>query len=639
MLAIAPTKLSVSGVPVEFIEGHAITITVARGPDHGLCSFIARKDGPTDRALARKRNPVSIEIETSSVTDVRRSRPFKLDNWHIIERRETDQGWILYTLADVRWLGSYQKLTAQFNIVSYGGLYRAASLNGGQPWKAYDAAKRALELCGYQVRDNPRLDPAVRQIELPDNLGNSEGGGFVAAPQALWLPALLNPCQCDLVPIADGAVMIVDRTSPCWQEVRDTAVAGAVSATDQHWAKPAYIDVPFEQRFERRTVYSEGGRRTATPDPTVLVLDNVVPNYQPNAQVNAKQEHVLLETWCDQHVADGNWPVNFRYLGSRWLRTRMFNDDDMTPEQAGVAGTIENLARQCWRARLRFRTVNTNTGALDDVRGRYADVNLGRLKADGTTSPDGVYADYTALLRYGRRKKGEHILQARFSEDFPYSATKPAPWRAVWVDREQLVFHLQGADGAQVPVNVKGFLLARLDKPIQYPGVVEALKKGKLVLETDATMKAEFQMSLFWNGLWLGSPGVPRLKTVLRPGLDDGDGLTLALSAVQDLTANFDADGKWLNAAECQERAEELAREVRDSFDRGVAGISTHGGVDVPAAGHWVNGDIHELRIEIGARGVGSVSTRLVVMPGKRPRAPRVFTGPRSEGSKSQRIL
>ena len=656
MPVIAPTKVWIAGVPIEFIDGAPIEITISRGITPSLFAVVLRSDGTADKKLAAKNNPVSIKIECADHTSVGKDE-IELKNWYIINRREREKGLVVYTIADVRWAHDYNKLTAQYNIVSYGGFYRPASIPSGAAWKSLFAAEDALKKLGYEVEVTDDARFGIGSVQLPDNLGNDpQGGGWVAATQAEAIEPMLESAAGDVVPTKDGKLALVEHVAEKSKDVEKYAMAmGDIKKASVIWQEPAEIIVPFRKRIERLLTYVEGGKTSSTG--WDFHVENVMPDWRPGA--TGILDHKPIADWMA-----GTDLFGFKYLGGninefrkRYMKRQTFDiRGNFTAQVLDAMFVAQGLVRACYWLHFRIRPT-TAGAALDDVRGNYADVRIERLQRDGTGRTGGVFMDYTRKLRFGKPNpyvKVPNPLEAEFSEGVRLNYGAPAPASARWVDRENLVFEIV-FDTPQ-DRQVVGYMPGRLSEEISYGGTknFQAAIRGtaKFVTDDTAQLQANFTAAVYWHGLWIkdGKGDEARLYEEKFTGFQGGRGRpTLTARVVSDLTANYQYDdaalgkfpGKLLNGRELNERAKQIVAEIKASLVQKRAGVSTHVGINVLTRGKiWVAGDIHEIKIIINGRKKGSVETRVTVLPGRRPEKQGVFTGRRGEAAvESSRIL
>lgn len=638
MSALTPSRYWIDDTPGEFVPGHVINVRLTRGYAPYTFTIKCREDWRCDTELKLKTNAVKLKFECAAST-VTSATVFQLENWHIIARRALEWGWVEYTFADVRWLMRHNKLTAQFNIMSYGGKRRKDSLFAfSRPWTCLEAAEFALKDLGFDVELDPKLPAPLASVQLPDNLGNSEAGGFFGASLAEFGPLLLEPLRCDVVPTAGGKLRITDRVHEASKDLENFIhIGGQARESDVHWQKPKKLIVEFEKRVERRWTFTEvSGTATASPgDPLTPQLDNVAPRWDaddpdsidgfvPIGDVGGYAAYDLIPLLNLRLTFAG--VVSLLVLKNHFMAPTLYNTESatITPEQVGKLRIAEALLREHWRRTFRVRV---STTAIDDVRSRYAHPEIGRLQEDGTNRPDGaVFCDYVVDLRYPQRRVGDHPLAAVFSENVAYSQARPAPFSARWIDRGDLVFQL--VEGAP-RFNKRAYYPGLLDGKGKHYGDIKNVIRGKAKLAIDSSVKFrnDFTLVVYWNALFLGLPGsqarqyqrTHKIEKLLF-GNGEVDSLTLRC---ESMTANFGYDGTFpgslLNGPALTEEAIRMQRETRDALTQGRAGTMRHGGVDVLAIGAYaVGGDIHEVAIVVGARAAFSIDTHVTVLPGAR---------------------
>lgn len=652
MGVITPTRFTIGGVAIDDVS--VIEITISRGVMPSTFGVIVAREGTADKALRVKRNPVTLKIECADYRTVGKDE-IELQEWYIISRREREQGMVQYTLADVRWAKSFNKLTAEYNIVSYGGLYRPRSTQNGRPWKALFAAEDALKKLGYTVADLGDARFTVGSIELPDNLGNDDlAAGWVGASQEDAIPPMLESVACDPAPTADGKLAIVDRFTENSKNLQKYAMAvGDVAEADVEWQKPVDIIVPFRKRVERRLHYAYTESATAATLPEYDVsIDNVMPNWKP-AESGGPTDHVDIADWIERTAVAGFKYLSLKLFRQRYLKRQTFDvHGGFTAAVLRFMKRAQDLVRACYWLRFRFRP-DTSAG-VDKARSNYADIRLERLKADGTGRPGGVFMDYVRRLTDGRLPHAKaNPLAAEFSENVTLNRDEPAPAKAVWIDRENLVFEVRfdTPDSDQTA----GYYPGLLDRPLSYGGEANfrrsiAGKQQFTTLDT-AELRSRFQMETYWHGLWIGNGDgdMSRTYDYVAKGAKSARGRPkLTVACVMDMTANYafkhptgEFPGRLLNFPELAKRAKQIVAEVSASMEQKRAGITTHVGIGVLTRGKvWVGGDIHEIKIIINGRKPGSVETRVTVLPGRRPAAKGPVTGRRGEAAmESARII
>lgn len=651
-MSIYPTKLTVAGATIEFIEGSPIEITYSRGVDPSQVAFVVGSGRKADKALKNAKNPVEIKLECAGLKTID-SESITLKGWYVTARREREKGFVEYQLQDVRWVKSFNKLTAQYNILSYGGNYRRESVPAvGFAWRAYDACVDALEKLGFTVTDNPKLAAGIKAIPLPDNLGNALGGGWVAADITECMPPMLESIACDIVMLDDGSVQIQDRvTGAAGNLLKYAQVTGDVAAADIKWQKPKNIIVPFPKRIERRGTYNEAVGATSTGAvPYNVDLENVIPNYIPGGSEQVK-DHTEFKTYVAKYF------MTLKKVRERWFKRVMFDLlGSLTSVQYFQLSVIQSLVQQSYRQRFRFKppdSASAKNVATSEIRAHFADLQLGRLQRDGTTRKDGVYMNHVRELRFGKLpKRGNgkpkaNKLEAKFTENVAFSATVPAPATAQWIDREALVFDV--VFPASQNSNYTGYFPGTLEADRGYGSFKDSVSgKGKFELEDTVGLTDDFDMYVYWHGLWVHDGKGDQERTYKSTGSAFKDGQVGELTArlVHDMTANYGTDafnsfpGTLLNRDDLKARATQIADEIMASFEQEKAGITTQVGIAVLTKGKvWTRGNIHEIKIIIGGRKPGSVETRITVLPGKRPKMSSPITGKRAEGLEPMRIL
>lgn len=650
MTAIAPTRLFVNGIEAHGIEGAPIRITIPRGFDwrRSVFTITLGRERPEDEALLQEYSEVTLKLECADPANLGQAQSVELKKYWVISRRVREDGFVVYELANNFWRNQHNKLTASYNILSYGGKYRPDSIPGAFfQWRTIEAVKDALKKCGYEVEDNPKLDGQARQVKLPDNLSNAEGGGWAAAPQELWGPSMLDSAACDVVQTPAGKVMIVDRVTQVYDDAlfspEYVKFSGEVNEASVEWQKPPKIVFSFQRRIERRAEYTEADGTTSGSafDPT---LENVIPNWQPNG-TTAVADHTEFSSYVRTYF------FAVTQILKRFLRKTMFDvHGNFTAALLDQYRVIEGMVRQVFRRRFRFKPYQDSS---DDIRTKYAMVEFGRLQSDGSSKPGGVYMDYVKDKRFGETTNpDDNPLTAKFSENVPVNVRKPAPFTASWLPgaQDDLVFTVD----ADTPDSrsIVGYIPGRLTAPKSYGDSIHDAIRGKAPLQLDdnVDLSSAFTMYVYWHGLWVhnGKGVEARLYEEKLTLFKGGKAPVLYYPLIQDMTANYrfkessggEFPGDLINGGDILRRCRQLEAEVRQSFQQKRSGIAFHAGLDVVSRGNlWVNGDVHELEFEVHGRTVGSLETHVTVLPGARAKATPVVTGPRAQGDLPARFL
>jgi len=483
-----------------------------------------------------------------------------------------------------------------------------------------DAAGKVLRGQRCAIRSNARH---LVTDALPDNLGNSAGGGWSDAPLDLFAPVMLAE-RGDLVPTAGGGLAIVDRTAQIvnrpWNEF--ILRAGLPGPKDVRWQRPKKIVVGVEQRFCAplyviETPVPEDAQATTAapaenprdlrprvenvvPYPEVLVAGvNALPNLDAPAKFISFPEFFPL-------VPGGLTESRIR---KRLLAPGLIDKNKLTAPQRAQASLAESLVRQFWR---RCWRINDDT-----TRRAFADFRLGQLRADGTTDEQAVYMSWTAGFAY------ERWPGAPLSE--PYSGR--APYVARWLSREDLVFQL--VESARVAAAVGAIYPGHIDDPIRAPTYDELWDERKrLKTEAAAEISGFFQLEVYAHGLYVGGDAIYGRDRLYRQTLDlfsDGE-----VDEVQILMPGITANWLWetrrsekyelLNGDALRARAEAIRDEVKASYEQKRAGVAVFGGLEILQQNIEVQGDLWEIGVHVGQQGdLWEISTTLDFRPGFAP--------------------
>ena len=244
-----------NGIPGEFIAPW--TWAQTRGTTPHVASFYA-----SDDRFEQLKNPVTLVIGAPDATMAGSSLAI-FENLFLLEKQRSAKGLREYTLADIRWLLNSGEFTGSFNILGYKDRYRPDSLRGAQePFSRQQAVQVALAelIVSISAREGRIIVPAPRVTfdlsadsalyeRLPNNLGNSAGGGWVGAGLSEFLPALLGGAA-DLVVARGGHLRITDKHAAVVNGI-DTGLIlldGVLDRKEIKWQKPRKCIVQFEQR-------------------------------------------------------------------------------------------------------------------------------------------------------------------------------------------------------------------------------------------------------------------------------------------------------------------------------------------------------------------------------------------------------
>ncbi|MCP4549247.1 MAG: hypothetical protein GY835_22570 [bacterium] len=567
-----------------------------------------------------------------------RETVIKFERLFLISEEQVDTDLWAYQLADIRWLLGFGVMSANFNIVSYGGLYRPDSFQGDgtqfdipdflKDYKADNDTDGAWESSGsarYTVRgavlegiarvgeslgpeDRSQLpSPLVHQFNddarlkanLQPNLGNSPGGGFAAAKMAEFVPVMLRDAG-DITVARDGRVWIVDRSSKyLTQWEHHIHVMGGLSKKQVAWQKPKRATIHYEMRicawFEHVGLgESPSGESIAGNQPARLVLENVIPEW---TDINDTTSDTVpkwrtLSKWLKEEPI-AQFGLNATLIEERMLQPFMIDTSELNADDRAIARRIEKLIRTYWRRCWRIPT--------DLYRRQYADIRFGKLNEDGTCGKPIVCCDFTTHYRWQQSE------DAPMSESFSF---RESPFTPVWMDKEEGVLYLKLDESRP---SIETVYPGKLKDDIRLPTIDEILDEGELAFECTSEFTDEFSWGLWWNGLFVAAAtpagdALKRTHTMDRPLF--GDGLAGTVNAkVRGITANVYVDYNdnlnVLNQDQLDEYTEYAVQQLRQSYIQERAGTLQFKGVDVIdkalAQLKAPCGDMHEIEIHLGS--------------------------------------
>lgn len=605
-----------------------------------------------DARFAALSNPVRLTLECPN-RNMSAIKKVHIENLWIVEHQRTFLGLYRVAIADARWALNAGSLTRSYNIVSYGGQLREGTGRGGGPsagrWAIADAVVDAIfethvnaggVLADRIVVINSRQNQAVRNTKLPDNLGNSVGGGWASAKPDEFLPAMLGDFG-DLTITRGGWASIVDRTDEKVKpRFRDfMLLSGVDGAKEVHWQQPKVVYVKWPQRLGMqlriiKRAAADGGNAQATaaierPDPTQLQLavENVFPEPQTSGTDTTADEPDVFITDSAFYARAPSPGLTDQLVRERLLAKVMIPAEDLTAPQRALAALMEQLTRMYWRRLWRI------VDGEGEVRRAFADLRLGRLNADGTTNPATVRMDHVNLFRYQR------FSSAPMSQ----SLEGKAPFIARWMEREGLIF--QVIENGAVPLSVAATFPGKLIEEISFP-TLKDITSDEAEVATQATAKfaEDFGMVVHMHGLYVGGSsefGRGRMYETNREAFPGGDVPFIEVRGT-GLTANWERTElpenggvfQLLNEQQLEDRTDEIVSEIVDSYKQRRAGVLTFSGLDV--LDHVaVEGDIHEISITIGEGGpLYEMRTVVEIRPGL---APELVAAP--QPALSNRIL
>lgn len=618
-MAVVPTKITINGKGPDQLDVQArrpFEIPFQRGTEAGTFDIVLDEAQIGKlRGLIRPGEQVDFRIECAGPDG--NKAPLEIRNWYVKRIKQLGDGAWSVTFADCRWPLSYGKFTGAFNVKTYGGLWRFGTVVGGRPWNCLNAAQEVIRIMGGGL--GVEIDPAVvaHDTELPSNLGNSEGGLWHNARLAEILPLFLEPIRADLTVTADGRLLITDRETAPAAAIRTAAYQQAIGTTDRSWQRPKRINVTFRMRVERRF---DIGTTTATSDDIQVV--NVVEDFDPAdpAAVPAEPYPVLTD------VLSRELGLGEQDLLQRFLKPTMVPvTSATTAAQLLRRSAFESQIRRAWRRLWKY--ADSPDSQAGRARAIMAGIRFGRLKADGTTDPKGVYAHWTERRRVAHK---DAAGTPQWSLNHPATGLgepEVAPFVARWVDEGAGVFVIEDA---ALPLMVGAAHIGHLSIPPRMVPIANLKDPAaRVAFEEHGVFRQRFRGYVYYNAILVGAgparlQGNPELAGPLhiekRDGFADG-GLESVTIPVEGTLANFGWDtalswpGLPLNAAEIAAFADQIAERVKQSYADGEAGTVLCAGVAAPAAAGLTKGAVHYSAIIVGADAPWSVTTRYDVLP------------------------
>ena len=635
------------GTEVAAEHWQRFTIPIQRGVRAGGFSVLMQGE-----AIRKLENPVTIKITTPNET-MRGKSELELEGWNIIgwephkhtnakrgEGQPEDLNNTIYRIdfADVRWEARYKAFTRLegFNIRSYGGEYRNASLNGNTPWTVAEAVREVLTSAfGFDVEIDSEVDQATL---LSDNLAQALGGGWFGAKIEEVMPPMLEQINADMTITTQGKILIVDRTSrPTYlRGGGDSVIEGSLDTRNAELSTPAEVEVLFRVMAEQRWEITSGS--AVSSEVNSLEIENVAPDIDAS---NIDNFAGRITGWRnhDEFVAQ-----NLQLFGFSFTMEEVFFKPSLV---SGIAGDLraltaqqvvtfqasDRLARQHWRTTYQ---VKQGTDAARLARQRFTGITFGKLADDGTAIESGsVLAEYVQQNFFGKRVEQEEYA-AEFSQNFDFGE---APFISEWVDQDQLVFRVTPND---LPPSIRGAWIGHLaGEGIIFGGKdINALIDGRDVnLRANVEFDPGYKLTVYWHGTLIGRVGNvnPVHREVLPFTNVDGvidrvtvraDGIT-ANYQTQDAASGGGIESLTLaNASDLLTRAEQVRDEIEESYRQNRAGVLTLDGIGVLAREeNPVRGDVQKVEIVVGNLDAWDVRTKYVVQPGVVRAEPRFKQG------------
>lgn len=629
------TKVFLNDIPVQYVR--PFEIRLSRGWEPWTFAI-----GVTDSRFDGLTNPVTIKVQTVS-EDNTTPAILELEGWNITSKIRHNEFSYDLVIQDPRWVAESSKLSTSYNVTWWDSpILRQGSSDNGQPWTIINAITDALESFGLTVDPNFNLPGEIQTEILPNNLGPSPGGGFAGVPYLEAMPILTEFAAVDIVVKPNGHVTIVDRATDVVNDLTGyRVVAGTVENKDMHWSQPKRLEVLFPKRIERRFEYTEvapissvvtgpGGLENYTGNGIDNEIKNVIPEFSVATFSGRHLElygHVFertgyaLNTVLQRIQVPGIFPWGDAHF-MKGLTARRFNEFKW----------FEVQLQDTWRRRFR---VEKQALAIGEVARPLANLKLGRLASDGTTSGwGGVHMNYVKVNRYSHFNKGKGpdepggtMFDALFSENVPFTILDPAPFDAQWMtdDVDELIFEVTPRIAGKLQRN---YWPGELITSVQY-GDVNDVAGGLPIALMEASVKftEDFSMHVFYHGLQIADIGTSvegQRMHVIR--IDDlfpnGEGPTLQIKA-SNITANFGLDIRTdlpqqdsiKNLTEIEAAAAQIAIEVTESYADSRHGTLTFSTVQPLVDEISTGGNIFDTVIQIGFDQEFTCSLTYMIMP------------------------
>jgi hypothetical protein len=615
------TSWKLNDLPID--QAQPATLTIDRGYSPSSLVFVVREElAERIRALT---NPVTIEVTAPDLQG--QPQVLKLEKWYITALEPAAPGFWRCVIHDVRWTAASgkRKLTHDYNVfISTGvddtqGVYRTSSLNGIVKWTAYKACIDAIRRFGLTFEADPGLDTKLLTQELPRNLGNAKGGGFVGADFEYALPILAETIQLDLVPLENGSVTLTDRIRNQTNGLEKfIGIEGRIGTRDWRWRKPRKVRLLFEQRVERSLHGDEGASQTKGQDRKIT---NVMPK-ELVSFTDAPIQHVDLQDYMRT-----TWSVTLDMIRKRYFGPHIIDRAAAdTPRMLKDKDRDERACKECFRL---LWKVGESLGGTSLV-----DIDIGRLGSDGRTrSNRAVYMPYSYIRRendiYFAGIQPEDLAAIPLSDNSldPFTGA-PAPFEATlgYSQRGELLIKLKPAE----VYSMLDIYPGQLVKPVRLGDALALSDAAQYLadLVDDAELAGSFNIEIIYHGLLTEARadlGLARLHTIEQPLFADGQ-VDAVEYFVRDMTANHgltavtSGNVQLLNGDELRARAGFIAAQVLKAFEAGEAGVMMCGGVDAIVRGkYWVRGNITSLSILLGHTAPHTVTTQWTALPQLRP--------------------
>lgn len=600
------------------------------------------------------------------------------NNWYLVRSEPPPhfKGSRVLTFADERWALQYRLFDMSYNIQWPDGSYREDTVPGGGGrtggiWTALDAAVDALKKMGYSPNISRVAESSgigKRHIPLPNNLGNSPGGGYVGASAEEILSPMLRAIDCDLVFGFDGQPYIVDRAgdpAKDIQKLRDLPrIVDVVEKTENGWEKPRKIRVFFEMKIEAAV---EGGidAFTITGEPVYDEPVNVMPSFD--------RSDVVPEDWWDAQVGeqddtrfveingevvrlgyaafDGdadrqirwNWflPLIFPLAVGRNREIIESGEPGRNALLASKKIWVDSQLRRFWRRVYKVKYPTRSTPTVN--RARYlTGIRMGRLTPSGDTRERGsVYCDWVDKTSQSYAFSNSDPWSVAFSRNHPFDPLVPAPFTARWLadTGDELLFELVPPEASRI--GQAEILPGLFTADLNYGNYAKIVNDEYLELtEAKASFQPDFRFRVMTAGRLIADIDLVGKSSPI--GTINSRSLVLEYDAFKDgsiesldiknhsITANFGFSStqlaksdpitdEWpevlLNGTDLQRAAVASVATYKRKFDLGMAGGFLMAGLSGAEDGVVTAGDIAEASVVVGNPDPWSITTQYIVLP------------------------
>ncbi len=597
-------KIWINDIPIDFTNPFEIRLSRGLKPWH-FEFYVPESEMDVWGAL--EEHEVEIRIETPA-DDPRRPEELILKKWYVVSTSPVTDGMFAVEVADVRWFLNHKKITGAFNSRVQEGTangYREVSMDPdrGGAWLAYRAIEKVIkDLGGRSTFDIPA---DLKTIVLPPDLGDFFGV-WHSASMAKILDPFLKSIRCDIRPDPSGKLAIIARrenkegeTSAFVESLMGWAIDGVYGKRNVGLQIPETIKFQFPERRENRFEVDSDTQKYVSSD-TKPTIENVVPVFDESNPQAPVEDFAYL----DEYVKE-NLKLTMPSLRERITGPRLVDTDAMTNEEAFNTLVHEDLVRTSYRKI--WRVENTTP------REEYVDMQLGRVQPDGTNKDRPVFADYTAVMRWGwKTRKHDPAYMAKFSRNFPISGHVPAPYTAAWLPAgDELIFQLTAKNENS---KVRHYHVGLFAEDMKFGNPKDILNGSRpLGFESNGRLATNFNMHVYWHGFKIGE------KFELERSSDaDTNGGHVLEYPVYDLPAVFSYENanEPSNLSKLEEKADEILARLQEQYKQRNAGIIECSGIGPIADGLLPTGEIHDLAILVGGAKQFTIVTKYQVLPG-----------------------